>query len=391
MNDDYARAVLQAGHDLSIAPRGIVIGFAVVYVESGWRMYANFKVPESIALPHDAVGSDGYSVGLFQQQVVHGANGWWWGDAATCMDPYQSARLFFERLKKRDYNSDSHTLGWYAQQVQQSAYPDRYDQRVPEAQALYDRLAGDSPMIDRPDFNEYWVLSPNSQNRDGVKVDLWLIHTQEGGGGNDAADNLAHYLSNPANQVSYHYTISQADDGGVTVCDVVDTDRASWSVLSANNRSINLCFAGSRSTWTREQWMQQAGAIDVAAYLCAQDCAKYGIEPRVIAPPYDSDPPGISDHRYVTDHLDDGTHTDVGPGFPWDVFAAAVAKYCGQQAPEPTPPVPAAGGNPRSDRVLLEEIWDQLRGPGGEGWPQLGGRTLVDTVAELLLLLKAKP
>jgi hypothetical protein len=49
---------------------------------------------------------------------------------------------------------------------------------------------------------------------------LFLIHTQEGGGGNSAAEDLANFLANPANPVSYHYTVSQASDGGVTVVDV---------------------------------------------------------------------------------------------------------------------------------------------------------------------------
>lgn len=47
------------------------------------------------------------------------------------------------------------------------------------------------------------------------------------------------------------------------------------------------------------------------------------------------------------------------------------------------PPVLPGPANPRTDRQLLEEIWDQLRGPGGNGWPQLGGKTLVDAIAEL--------
>lgn len=32
---------------------------------------------------------------------------------------------------------------------------------------------------------------------------------------------------------------------------------------------------------------------------------------------------------------------------------------------------------------MLQEVWDQLRGPGGNGWPQLGGLSLVDAVAEV--------
>jgi len=31
----------------------------------------------------------------------------------------------------------------------------------------------------------------------------------------------------------------------------------------------------------------------------------------------------------------------------------------------------------------VKETWDQLRGPDGNGWPQLGGKSLVDAVAEL--------
>ncbi|EUA24061.1 gp25 domain protein [Mycobacterium xenopi 3993] len=60
------------------------------------------------------------------------------------------------------------------------------------------------------------------------------MHTQEGDGN---ADSLARYLADPASQVSYHYTISTGypHDDGVTVCDVVDTDLASWSVGDANN------------------------------------------------------------------------------------------------------------------------------------------------------------
>ena len=130
-------------------------------------------------------------------------------------------------------------------------------------------------------------------------------------------------------------------------------------------------------------WVTQkfAKAIDVAAYLAVQDCLKYGISTKVLAPPYNANPPGISDHKYCTQWLKDGnTHTDVGPNFPWTYFSQCVAKYAGTPAPTPTPAPP-------TDRQLLQEVWDQLRGPGGNGWPQLGGRTLVDAVAELLAAL----
>ncbi|WP_234804315.1 N-acetylmuramoyl-L-alanine amidase [Mycobacteroides abscessus] len=306
---------------------------------------------------------------------------------ADRMDAARSAGLFFAALAKLDYNNPSRSPGSYAQSVQQSAFPDRYDQRFNDAVALYNRLEA-SVVVDRPDFNEYPIWSDNNQSRGGTKVDLFLLHTQEG---DSNADQLARYCGNPApggdpkKAVSYHYTVSEdANDHGVTVVDVVDTDYASWSVGNANNRSINLCFAGSQAAWTRQDWLTKAPkAIAAAAYLAAQDCKKCGIKPYVIIPPYDGDPPGISDHRYVTEHLGWGNHTDVGDGFPWDVFIAAVNKYSGNETV-------TTGFTYPSTEVMIREIWEQLRGPEAKGWPQLGKNTkgenlsLVDAIAKLV-------
>lgn len=416
--DQYAPAVLQAGRDLGITERGIVIGFATVFVESNWTMYANAKVPDSMNIPHEAVGSDGYSVGLFQQQVVLGSGGWWWGDAATCMDPYKSAQLFFTRLARLDYNGPN-SPGSYAQAVQQSAFPDRYDERMGDAQALYDQITSGQPtggtvptptdprlaalQAVRPDFNELEFWCDNNQDRAGTAVDLFLIHTQEPGDldDDDAALHLAQFLMSTeggSNPVSYHYTGRQARDGGVTVYDIVDTDLASWSVGNSNNRAINFCFAGSGVAWSRDDWMTQAKAIDVAAYLAVQDCIKYGIDPKVIpGPAYPSDPPGISDHRYCTEHLRDGNdHNDVGDNFPWDVFAASVAKYwaaANNAAPPPAdnggdaPPAPADGdlrGLPLEDKV--NEVLAQTRGRWGRLGKNAAGqdRTPIEAMGAIL-------
>lgn len=227
----------------------------------------------------------------------------------------------------------------------------------------------------RPDFNEWPLWSPSHSSRGNAKIDAFFLHTQEGGGGDAAAESLAKYLANPANKVSYHYTVSQASDGGVTVVDVVDTDYSSWSVLSANARSINLCFAGSRAAWSREQWMKQSKAIDAAAYLAVQDCRKYDFATKVIAPPYSTRLPGISDHAYVTKVLGDGTHTDVGPNFPWDYFSQRVALWAagGQEGPTPAPapnkPQPVRVG-PADDQLVMR-------------WHCLGGQTPVEALAEI--------
>jgi len=240
-------------------------------------------------------------------------------------------------------------------------------------------------MLAKPDFNEYWVKSPSFHSRGGTKVDLFLLHTQEGPGN---ADSLARFLANPANQVSYHYTVGQdTRDGGVTVCDVVDTDYCSWSVLSANPRSINLCFAGSSVNWSRDQWLQQARALDVAAYIAVADCKKYGITIKVLTPPYKSAPPGISDHAYVSKFLGDGNHTDVGPNFPWDVFTANLTKwalaFADKTPPPPVAPVaaPIAPAKPKVDPA------PKPVGPANDQltlrWNSLGGQTVVEALAEV--------
>lgn len=383
--DQVAQEIITEGQRQHITPRGIVIALATTLVESNLTNYANASVPGSLDLPHDAVGSDGKSVGVFQQQVVMG-NGWWWGPVEVCQDVTGAAGLFFARLAKYGYEGTTDTAaGAIAQQIQQSAYPDRYAARMPDAQRIYNRLTQEATVDDdRPDFNEFPIWSTNASSRSGMTPRLFLLHTQEGGGGDSAAEDLAKWYQN-ANQGSYHYAVSQASDGGVTVVDCVDTDDASWSVGNANNASINLCFAGSRASWTRDQWLANGRAINVAAYLAVQDARKYGFAPTVIAPPYTGSTAmaqGITDHQWVTQVFRWGTHTDVGPGFPWDYFAACVTQWAGTSAPPATPAVKRFPDD-WTDRELLIEVLRQLRGPTLAGWPQLGGRTLVDSVAEL--------
>jgi N-acetyl-anhydromuramyl-L-alanine amidase AmpD len=383
--DDYARAVIAEGQRRKITPRGIVIALATCLVESELTMYANAKVPESMLIPHEAVGDDGMSVGLFQQQIRKGPTGeWWWADAATCMDPTKSAGLFYGRLVRVDYNGRN-SPGSYAQAVQSSSFPDRYDKRMADAQTIYDRLTtGAQPVTDpnRPDFNEvnqigYDAANPHGSVRSRPPINFF-IHTQEGDG--NATDLAAYLRSTSGNSaVSYHYTIREdTGDHGVTVVDVIDTDLYAWAVLNANVFSINLCFAGSRAAWTRDQWLQQGRAIDVAAYLAVQDCKKYKMPTEVLAPPYaGAARGGISDHKYVTQKLGIGNHTDVGNNFPWDVFAAAVKKYTDADLPPvvsppvtpPSAPAPKPVG-PADDQITLR-------------WNALGGQTVVEALAEI--------
>jgi hypothetical protein len=221
--------------------------------------------------------------------------------------------------------------------VQQSAFPGRYDERMEDAQDLYDRLAGEPAQQEtpvdpnRPDFNEF-PSGRRAARTAAAPPSICSCCIRRRGRVTPQSRN---FLGNPANRrVLPLHNQRSPDDHGVTVCDVVDTDQASWSVLSPRTTVPSTCASPAR---TRQLVARPTGcgsrAIDVAAYIAAQDCKKYGINPRVI-PPYKVDPPGISDHRYVTQRLKDGTHTDVGDNFPWDVFADMVA------ATSPTPSRP---------------------------------------------------
>ncbi len=56
----------------------------------------------------------------------------------------------------------------------------------------------------------------------------------------------------------------------------------------------------------------------------------------------------------MTKVLKDGTHSDVGPNFPWDYFAKKVAEYSGEKPEPEKPPV-------LSDRQLLEASWANVQ------------------------------
>lgn len=238
------------------------------------------------------------------------------------------------------------------------AYPGGYDahrNHVHTRQSKPIPLPGNAPAPPpvlpaptlRPQFTEIAMFGKGASKRSRPPINFFL-HTEEGNG---SAKSLAEYCQGQ-NGVSYHYTLRDR-----IVYDVVDTDLYSWSVLDANVFSINLCFAGSRAAFSRAQWLAREADIEIAAYLAVQDCRKYGFSTEVLAPPYAGNPrPGISDHNYVTRELGIGNHTDVGPNFPWDVFARYVTKYAGST----TTPPPGEGFlmalSDAEQRELLEGV-----------------------------------
>lgn len=123
------KAVIAAGLEMKIPERGIIIALATAMQESGLRNLANPKVPESMSIPNEGIGTDGQSVGIMQQQP-------WWGAIRDLMTPKIAAQKFFAALLK--------VGGWQqmaptaaAQAVQRSAFPDAYADDVPAATMFY--------------------------------------------------------------------------------------------------------------------------------------------------------------------------------------------------------------------------------------------------------------
>ena len=139
--------IIKAGVKLKVPARGWVIAIATALQESGLKVYANdnpeypLVVKHSMALPHDAVGHDHDSVGLFQQRPKPPEGEGGWGTVKQLMDPATSAKKFYRALlATKGWQDDPLTLA--AQAVQHSAYPDAYAKWADDATNLVNALTG---------------------------------------------------------------------------------------------------------------------------------------------------------------------------------------------------------------------------------------------------------
>ncbi|MFG1955051.1 M23 family metallopeptidase [Micromonospora sp. NPDC048830] len=129
-----AATIVAVGRQRQVPPRGYVIALATAMQESTLRNLANATVPESLTLPHEGVGRDHDSVGLFQQRPG-------WGSVRERMTPTYAAGKFYEALLRVD--------GWQrmrltdaAQAVQRSGYPEEYQKWEDDAEQLAARVLG---------------------------------------------------------------------------------------------------------------------------------------------------------------------------------------------------------------------------------------------------------
>jgi hypothetical protein len=156
-------------------------------------------------------------------------------------------------------------------------------------------------------------------------VSLIVIHTAEGA---RTAAALGAYFQRADIQASSHVGI----DGSSTL-QFVPYNKAAWTVRSGNPISENAELCGF-ARWTRPQWLS-TGTVDgvvnpramvsrAAAWARSRALAR-GIPLTHLTPvQVGQNAWGLIDHFAWTIGKKDGTHTDVGGSFPWDVFMAEV-------------------------------------------------------------------
>lgn len=237
-----------------------------------------------------------------------------------------------------------------------------------------------------------YELAEQSSDRGGVAV-LWAaIHTAEGPtdefparpdlDAGSARDLLAFFREKTDR--SCH---AIADDDEL-LDHLVPYDRAAWTLRGGNVRSDNLEMCALAS-WSRAEWLAHPGMLRNAARWVAARCRARGNPPEYIGAAGVRDRRrGYIDHNDYTQATGDGTHWDVGPNFPWDVFEPMVrAAYDGDPLTSPEDDTMALIFADRDDfKRAVREVLNEGTGAGQTSWAATSRATLqtVQSVVNLV-------
>lgn len=151
---------------------------------------------------------------------------------------------------------------------------------------------------------------------------LWVtVHTAEG---SRTAASLGAYFYDPGTQASSHVGI----DANNTL-QYVSYANAAWTLRNGNEESDNAEICGF-ANWTRNEWLSTStvdgcanprAMVRRAALWAKARCLVTGIPIRHLTPTQvGAGMKGIIGHWDYTRGTGDGTHTDPGANFPWDIF-----------------------------------------------------------------------
>lgn len=131
---ENARLIVEAGQEMGVPRRAMVIAVATAMQESNLLNRANEWVPESKNYDHQGTGWDHDSVGLFQQRPSTG-----WGAVKDLMDPKYAAKQFYKALLQVP-GWEEMALTDAAQRVQVSAFPFHYAKHEGNAEAVVSEI-----------------------------------------------------------------------------------------------------------------------------------------------------------------------------------------------------------------------------------------------------------
>lgn len=201
------------------------------------------------------------------------------------------------------------------------------------------------------------AMLARSQSRGGAKVRLLAVHSTEGNGTAQALRD-ADWWTGSSHAINDEFgTLLTPTEG------TVPYERAAWTLRSGNNISDNIEQVG-WAHWTRAEWLARPKLLDGTARWLADRSRARGI-PLVKLSPAEvaAGKAGVIGHVDWTLGMNDGTHTDPGKGYPWDVVLNAAKQYA---AGKPGVVSDTGGFLMALTDAEQQEILDRLRGPSKE-------------------------
>jgi hypothetical protein len=171
---------------------------------------------------------------------------------------------------------------------------------------------------------------------------LIVIHTSEGSEGVTSATNLANYMKSPGDRQNddgsfYGSSYQYVTDLNQRIIPCVPDHTVSYSAAGANHNGIHICIPG-RAGQTRAQWLDSVSRqyIESAAAAAIDISKREGI-PLVRLSTFQvaAGRSGYCGHVEISQAFKRSDHTDPGTQFPWDVFAADIARLSGDDDMQP--------------------------------------------------------
>lgn len=386
--EQVARECLEVATARGLDEFAAVLAVMCIAQESDFWCPWNAKDPSSQKYPHDSQSDDGRSVGYFQQQNGRAGETLpvrdrdnWWGPMAQRMDLKASCNEFLARLghNYRDaINDPARASREFIQNVQRSAYPDAYAKHWDRAwQLVRAQPAEEKPVgwtgdpvwledVLRPALGDRLKTLAGWQNAGhGDFKDIRGVMVHHTGNSRESAQSIRNGRPDLPGPLS---NLHIAPDGTVTIVAVGvcwHAGRGSYPWLPTDN--ANWHMIGIECAWptvTNGRYDANERWPDAQIISMRDTCA--ALLKRLDLPFWRCI--GHKEYAGAAQGKWDPGNLDMG----W--FREEVAKDMrGEFDSAPQQPGPILPPD------YAKEVWDQLR----IEWPQLGSRTLVDTVAAI--------